>query len=40
MLVTVIKLILEVIGLTVVIWFIVIAYQEFTKLLKEKKDEQ
>ena len=38
MVVMVIKLILEVVGLATIIWFIVIAYQEFMKLVKEKND--
>lgn len=37
---TVVKLILEMVGLATIIWFIVIAYQELKKLIKEKKDEQ
>lgn len=40
MIVTVIKIILEMVGLATIIWYIVIIYQEFVKLTKENRDGQ
>jgi len=35
----IIKVVLEVVGLATVIWFIVIGYEEYTKLKKEKENK-
>ena len=37
---TIIKFVLELIGLTTVVWFVWIAYEEYMKIRKENEDGQ